>query len=289
MGFRRRGRSGYRKVFGHKSPFRRVFGSRSAGQAIGATYRTFRGPARDIAKLYAEVRGIKSRQNVEKKHYERLLTGTSGSEGYDVGQVSSNSDGIQALDVTPAIAQGIQHDQRVGNSLKMTGIAFKYQAVGNLNQQARVKLKFTLAKVSSPDIASVSVTEVMNMIWDENPLTNVRDTNAPLNYSTLKQNGIKIVRTHTCYVNSPDVASSVQAGGAKGHKTGQFAVSLQDVIRFINASATTPEGHKYFLFIQSDNGNASQSTDSTKTDIPVTLKGTGAHVRLHARYWWVDN
>ena len=73
----------YRKVFGHKSPYRRVYGSRNAGQAIGTTYRTIKTPAQDIAKLVKDVREIKKRQNVE-KNYVDVDVITS-----DLGQVSN--------------------------------------------------------------------------------------------------------------------------------------------------------------------------------------------------------
>lgn len=287
---RRRFRRGYRRVFGHKSPYRRVFGSRNAGQAIGVSYRTALGPARDIAKLAAEIRGIKQRQNVEKKHYEAVLTGT-GDEAYEVGQVDADAEGTQNIDITPSISQGIAHNQRVGNSLKLTGIALKYQIHGMDNLHAPLKVKFTLVKVSSPDIAAVSTNEVRSMIWDTNPLTGVRDTNAPLNYATLKQNGIKIIRTHTCRLPAAPIDTSAISNDNqyKAHKTGLFSIAMQDIVRFASASATVPEGHKYYLFVQCDTGNKNPSTSSTKTDIPVVNHSTGASLRLHAKYWWVDN
>lgn len=288
MGYLRRR---YRKTFGHRSPFRRTYGSRNAGQAIGTTYRTLLGPARDIAKLAAEVRGIKSRQNVEKKHKEKLLTGDSGDEAFEIGQVIQNGEGMYALDVTPSITQGIQHDQRIGNSLKMTGMVFKYQMQGQANLHQKHKVKLTLVKVSSPDIASVSGSEVQEMIWDPNPLTNVRDTNAPLNYATLKQNGIKIIRQHTITLPAQDLINPTGTGpvySAAAHKTGKFSVKMQDIIRYASASATSPEGFKYLLFLQADTGNSS-ANDSTKTDIPITEALTGSMIRMHSKYWWVDN
>ena len=280
----------YRKTFGHKSPFRRVYGSRNPGQAIGVSYRQLSGPMKDIAKLYSEVRGIKSRQNVEKKHSEKLLTTGWGDadEAYYVGQVNKDDEGCVGIDVTPAMTQGIQHDQRIGNSLKMTGMVFKYQLQQQTNNHQAMKVKMTLVKASSPDIASIAQNEVRDMIWDVNPLTNVRDTNAPLNYATLKQNGIKIIRTHTCYLRAQQMSSTV-AISAKSHKTSKFSVALQDIVRFASASATTPEGHRYFLFLQTDVGNVHQTDDSTKDDIPITEKQSGGIIRLHAKYWWVDN
>lgn len=287
MVFRRRFKRGYRRVFGHKSPFRRVFGSRNAGQAIGVSYRQLRTPMHDLAQLAREVRGIKARQNVEKKHKEAILTGAD-DEAFHVGQVNDDFDGSYGVDVTPAITQGIQHDQRVGNSLKLTGIAFKYQINAMEHCQQKMKVKLTLVKISSPDIASVSTAEVINMMYDVNPLTNVRDTNAPLNYATLKQNGIKIIRTHTCYL--PAQETSVQGGfhEYKAHKTSSFSVAMQDIVRFASASATTPEGHRYMMIFQADTGNWG-ANNSTKADIPITKAQTGANIRMHAKYWWVDN
>jgi hypothetical protein len=289
MGFRSRMRKGYRRVFGHRSPYRRVYGSRRVGPAIGVTYRQLKGPAHDLAKLAAEVRGIKKQQNVEKKHHELVLTDPSGDETLQISQVNGNNEGAYALDITPSISQGIQHDQRIGNSMKMTGMSFKYQIDGQSNTWTKRRIKFTLVKVHSPDVSSVSTTEVINMMYDVNPLTNVRDTNAPLNYTTLKQNGITVIRQVSCYLpDSTYTHAGLAVEAQVAHKTGQFSIALQDIIRYASASATTPEGFKYLLILQGDVGNRSQS-NSTKTDIPVTSALTGANVRLHCRYWWVDN
>lgn len=285
MGFRRRARRGYRKLWGHKSPYRRVFGSRSLGQAIGVSYRQTIGPAREIAKIAAEVRGLKARSNVEKKHKEEIMTGT-GDEGYGIGQVAADTDGILTMDCTPEITQGIGHDQRVGNSLKLTGMAFAYQLNGMAYNQQRQRVRLTLVKVSSPDIASVNDNEVYQMMFDVNPLTGVRDINAPINYATLKQNGIKIIRSHTITLPASEAASTLEY--TKVHKTSRFSVKLQDVVRFANASATIPEGHKYLMIAQADTGN-SYTVNSTKTDIPIKQASSGSLLRMHVKYWWVDN
>lgn len=298
MAFKRKFMRRYRRVFGHRGPYARVYGHRSVGQAIGVTARQTNkalGYAVDaggkVAKLAAEVKQIRARMNVEKKHIEKVLTG-GGDEAYPVGQVSQNDEGYTMIDLTPDITQGIGHDQRVGNSLKMTGISFKYQMNGQTNCHTPRRVRFTLLKVSSPDVASITYDEIANMMYDVNPLTGVRDTNAPLNYATLKQNGIKIIRTHTCRLGK---ANDMQAGtsGASAelenaHKTGQFSVKLQDLIRFASSSATKPEGHRYWLLAQCDVGNSS-NTSSTKGDIPITINDTGVLFRMHAKYWWVDN
>ena len=236
------------------------------------------------AKLADDIRKIKERLNVEKKHKESNFGETSPLE---IGQIRGDSEGYNVQDVTEAISQGIAHDQRVGNSLKLTGMSFKYQALGQTLTHTSRKLKFTLVKVSSPDIDAVSPAEIMDDIFDVNPLTGLRDYNAPLNYSTLKQNGITIIRSHTCYLKD-QVFSGSTSTATKPHKTSGFSVKLNDVCRYASASATKPEGHRYFLIMQSDVGN-SWGTASTNGSVPIQTANTGIEVRMHAKTWWVDN
>ena len=267
-----------------KRGYRKVYGRRSAGRAIGVTARQIVKGGTMAAKLANDIRQIKDRLNVEKKHKESNFGETTP---LDVAQIRGDSEGYNVQDVTEAISQGIAHDQRVGNSLKLTGMSFKYQALGQTLTHTSRKLKFTLVKVSSPDIDSVAVSELMEHIYDVNPLTGLRDYNAPLNYSTLKQNGIKIIRSHTCYLKD-QVFSGSTSTATKPHKTSGFSVKLNDVCRYASASATKPEGHRYFLIIQCDVGN-SWGTASNNGNVPIQTANTGVEVRMHAKTWWVDN
>jgi hypothetical protein len=74
--------------------------------------------AADVARLSAAVAYMGGRLNSEKKYKDRdVITG-------NFGQVNHNANGIYMIDVTPSIAQGTDSDERIGNSLKLTGMSF---------------------------------------------------------------------------------------------------------------------------------------------------------------------
>lgn len=233
-------------------------------------------------KLAMEVAKIKRSLNVEKKHKDLNLT---PSAGYSLAQVYGNSDGAFVLDITPSITQGTDGDQRNGNSCKLTGLALKYQLIGQVNCHSARRLRFMLVKTR--DIGNNATTaQVLQSMFDENPLTGVRDLNAPRNYSSMKHHGMSVVRTKTVYMKCPQVEISGTTDAA--HSTGSFTAALQDVLRFDGSSDSSPEHVKYFLIVQTDVGNA-DPTSSSSLDVPVKLNASAVDMRATLRTWWVDN
>ncbi len=279
MGFKRT----YRKTFGHKSPYRRTFGSRNAGQAIGVSYRTMRGVAQDVAKIKRDLDSVKSRQNNEKKYKDADIETTT------CGQVSHDSDGIKVFDITPAISQGTDSDERVGNSIKLTGMSIPIQFAQQVNTLGDRKVKISLLRVRAAD-NGVSTSESANLVWDVNPLTSVRDYSAPRAYRSSKNDGVSVLRTMTCYVKGPTLET-----GSNGSITNRemnvkdvkFNLKLQDILRFASSGNQNPEGVRYHLVIQCDAGNLSGSGSSL--DVPITDASSGLQVRVAQRNWWIDN
>lgn len=278
MGFKRT----YRKTFGHKSPYRRVFGSRNAGQAIGASYRTARGVAQDIAKLKKDMTAIKSRQNNEKKHKDADVATSA------IGQVNANADGYVWYDVTPDITQGIDGDERIGNSLKLTGLTFPLQFSQQVSCFGGRKVRVSLLRVTSAD-NGVSGDEAIADYWDTNPLTTVRDYNAPKAYRNQKTDGIKCVRTMTVYVPAPKLRNddSQVSDIELSSKSVRMSIKLNDIFRYNASSDTKPDGIRYYIVIQMDSGNRSGSNSTL--DVPVTTNSSGLTMRLAQRSWWIDN
>jgi len=270
----------YRKIFGHKSPYRRVYGSRTAGQAIGATYRTGFGVAKDLASLRKDVKEMKKRQNVEKNYVDVDVSTT------DLGQVDGSADAIRTMDVTPIISQGDGQGNRHGNSLKLTGMSFPMSFIGQADTLSARKITVSLMRVRDNN-NNTSGSDVTSQYWDVNPLNGLRDANAPRNYRNAKQDGVVCIRQKTYMLKQ---TSQEISGNAKeqAHFTAKFNVSLQDVLRYAENGHSSPDGIRYFLVIQVDSGNASSSSAST-LDVPVLDTYTGVILRLSQRAWYVDN
>lgn len=268
----------YRKAFGHKSPYRRVYGSRTAGQAIGVTYRTGYGVAKDLASLRKDVKEMKKRQNVEKNYVDSdLLTG-------NVGQCGANDDGRLLFDVTPAISQGDGQGNRHGNSLKLTGLSLPMSFIGQINTHSARKIRVSLMRVRDNN-NNTTGNDVFEQYWDPNPLNGLRDTNAPRNYRSSQHDGITCIRSKTYMLKATEHAQGDLV--EQSHFTAKFNVSLQDVLRYASNAATLPDGFRYWLVIQCDSGNRA-ATNST-LDVPVQTQNTGVTARISQRAWYVDN
>lgn len=277
-----KGKKLYRKAFGHRSPYTRVYGHRNPGEALDVTMD-------NVRKMKGKIKQIRERLNVEKKHVDDVH-----HQGLSVSQVHTTTatdyqSGHKALDVTPTISQGHGSDDRNGNSLKFTGINFKIQLQGQDNCHSARRVRFTLCRVGCGNDTPSAVFEHM---YDKNPLTSegsvdIRDLQAPLNYTTLKTKGIKVVARRTFYVP----AQAINTGDNKGdltHKSCSFSVKLQDTARYSGDSQTLPENFRYYLFVQTDVGN-SGSHDCTASDIPIVKANSGIVARFASRIWYVDN
>lgn len=298
----RKAKGVYRKVFGHKSPYRRIYGGRNPGEALDVTMK-------EVGKLKGKMKQMKERLNVEKKHIDEVHT-----EALPVGQFvlaggtqNDMSSGHQVMDVTPSITQGTDFDERTGNSLKFTGFNFKINMNGQGNTHSARKVRFTLVRVScAGEPASTTFTKM----FDPNPLSSLRyeegdgasvpiyDLQAPLNYANLKSMGITVLAKRQFYL--PARTHSIQGSSADGndeltHKSCSFSVKLKDVARYSSSSATEPENFRYYLFIQTDVGNASNNAMNSAQlavhggDYAVIGPATGVAVRFHSRIWYVDN
>ena len=144
-------------------------------------------------------------------------------------------------------------------------------------------------RVKSAD-EGVSTSEAFTQVWDTNPLTGVRDYDAPRAYRSAKTDGISVIRTMTCYIKGP--ALETGSSGAIGNremnvKNIKVNLKLEDILRFATAGDAFPDGLRYYLVIQCDAGNRAGSNSTL--DVPITDHSSGLQVRVAQRNWWVDN
>lgn len=261
-----------------KKIYKKVYGSRTVPQAVSATGKV----ARDVLALTKTVGMLASRLNVEKKS-QQLDLGTS-----PVGQTNANLDGNLFVSLTPSIVQGVDSNQRIGNSLKLTGmnIPIQFSSQGNTFGDRRIRVQ--IFKITSAD-NGVTADEAFNDYYDVNPLNGIRDMNAPRKYATTKQNGIKCLRTK--YYTLKGIQINTTASGDDSEKQSlsvNLPLKMDDVLRYDSSSNTFPDGVRYFMVIQVDAGNCG-TTPTTTLDVPITKDFTGVSVRMCQKYWWVDN
>lgn len=254
-------------------------------------YKTVKGAAtvaslaRDVMIMKGLTSSIMAGLNVEKKYLDRDVA-TVG-----VGQVNANLPGWYGVDVTPTIAQGLGRDQRVGNSLKFTGMSFPYQINTQQSCGGNRKVKIMLFRVHSAD-NGVNIQEAIEDYYDLNPMNGIIDMNSPKAYRSHKQDGIRCIRSKTYYLKAPTINTMYNDDTFDGNEraviSGRFNVKLQDIVRYNQNGDTLPDGTRYYMYIFCDAGNTSGTTNSA-LDVPVVQSWSGVDIRFGQRSFWVDN
>lgn len=255
------------------------------GKKAMKTLKTTAQLAADVAKLGVSVGIIASRLNVEKKYQDVDVITSS------VGQVYGTTAGYAALDVTPQIGQGTARGNRIGGSIKLTGMSFPIQFSSQGNCGGSRKLKVMLLRVNAAN-NTVSPGDAINDYLDPNPLNGLRDMGSPKAYRSGKHDGIHLVRSKVYALKAPTLNSmgnddAVDQQELSGF-TCKFNVKLNDVLRYDQDGHTAPDGTRYYLYIFCDRGNNSYTVAGT-ADVPITAIGTGVDYRMAQRSWWVDN
>jgi len=235
----------------------------------------------NITNIAKDLAYVKSRLNVEKKFHNQALATAP------FGQSNVNVDGWYAYDITPSIAQGTGESNRIGGSLKLTGLSIPLAFKGQTNCLNERRIKVSLLQVLCSDVG-VTPAETINTVWDPSANVGIRDYYSPKGYRNSATDGISIIKEMTC------VLPAVQAGGTGSLSEGQvgrvlmnFTVKMQNILRFEGASST-PAGCRYYLVFFADAGNVS-TTAATTTALGSKGASTGCVIDGHYRYWYVDN
>lgn len=254
--------------------------TKSAGKRYGMSYgrKGLRMSKNSLSKIAKDVMMIKSQLNTEKKFRDTFESDLS------VGQVRDNGDGFSAFDVTPNITQGVADSQRVGNSIKGTGLVLKFNMIKQDNAEGNRRVRIFV--VRSLD-ASLTPADVHNRILDSNPFVPVKDYNSNLDYTQLKDGRLKIIATKNLYFPQ-NGGDGMTLSAEQITKSVTIPVKLNEVLRYSSDGAVFPENIKYHVVMVADNGNAGSITSSV-VGTYVTTSNSGVNYKCHARFWYVDN
>jgi len=275
MAWKKTARQVEKKVFG-TGGFKRRYG---IGKGKGGI---------KLSTIAKDLEMVKSRLNAEKKE-KREVEITSGK----VGQVFNDLNGYWFQDITPTLGQGTGADERIGNSLKMTGVNLNFQFIGQSNTLTGRKIKIGLYRVRNPSLGPTDAsTDITTDVFDSNPLTGLFDYNCARAYRNSKNDGIACIREKTVYLPKTQmgVGSSnlVEQDYERAYKTMNFPVKLNDLLRYEQDNDNLPNGFRYVIIVRADVGNTGP-TQSNIQNIPVPTPNSGANFRMGQRWWYVDN
>jgi len=255
--------------------------TKAAGKRYGVSYgrKGLRMSKQSLSKIAKDVMMIKASLNTEKKYIDTL----EASDG-NVGQVRNNSDGFYGQYITPNISQGVAESQRVGNSIKATGMVLKFNMIKQNQGEGSRRLCIRVVRSQDPQLTPAQVHE---KLLDLNPFVPVRDYNSNLDYTELKDGRIRVIATKKVYFDQNN-GDGMTLINERMTKSITLPVKLNDVLRFGDNADVQPENVRYFVVITCDNGNCGGST-STVLGVTVPDANSGIDFKMHSRFWYVDN
>ena len=232
-----------------------------------------------LNKLSKDIRLIKDSLNTEKKYAQQQVVFTAAQAyGASLG-------GEHAGLVLPSISQGTGGvANRVGNSIKMTGLAVKFQLIAQ-NDNFRVaegNFRFVIFENMDQNEGSI---QGLQKLYDPNQITGLTDYNAERNLAEFKNFRILCNKRFK-------IPNGNTTGNATYHEptfiSRHFGLKLNHHVKYDGTSTDQISGRLHYALLF-DHGNHSTSVVSTNTNIPVTAINTGYKINLVMTSWYVDN
>lgn len=229
-----------------------------------------------LGRVVKDVAFLKSVLNPEKKYFNYKSTSAVA-----VGQVSGNSNAGLYLDTTPTPAQGTTRSTRNGCSIKLHSQYFRFQIVQQSATATPIRLRFQLFQnMGSQNAINVGVAS--GELHTSNPFNGLVDFNSNRNPDYMKDYKLLKQRTITLPVDPQSGALMIKEL-AFGMKYKSYHVRTQ------GDNQTTVVQGQQIMVITADCGNASTTTASTNTFIPVTAINTGCTIQWSVDNWFYDN
>ena len=328
-------------VFGSKGIKQRIFGSGGfKGRYITP------GPmggiskaASDVRKIAGEVLKIKDQLNTEKKYVQTILEAATpvaavlDSENITrieppilVAQVAgltatTYTYGLMCKQITPKIDQGLRSEDRVGRSIKLTGLdaVLRIQVPRNFDAPNTygvfpessirtygngAKLKVYVIRTKCDDITH---TMVEQKFLQMNPITGVadfystRDPHFAQDFTVIASKTVRLQKmTAVDAIDSVFVPGDTYPAGVKYALQGRTDVRIRLKMNHkmiwrsdgVAAVAGEPQ-EKYFLLVVTDRGNKgfalSGASNLQVRELDGIESDTGVQVKGHFKWFFVDN
>lgn len=249
--------------------------TKAIGKRYGISYgrRGVRMQKGSLDKVVKDVQMIKSRLNVEKKWIQGDVSNGT------VGQAENAFAGYYISTLTPLVPLGTGENERNGNSIKMTGLTIQLQMLAQYNRWSSARLKACIVSSTEP-----SPVNVINDLWDPNPLTGFVDYFSNLNYSNQKR-AHKIERTVYFYLGRSETLTN--SASVKATNSLRINHKFDRITRF-EGTDNFPKDMHYFLIIFCDNGNKGPIT-SGNPGVMQPGDNTGIEIQEYFRWYYVDN
>lgn len=219
-------------------------------------------------------------KQVETKRFSTTFANTD----YSMGQITGNSNGYFADDITPEPTLGTGVANRIGNDIKLTGCYMTLQLRQMSAATAPNKITFYIVRMKGDYQLPVAsfVDSMFNPTEYIGAGSTIYDTQSSLNTDYM---GIyRIVKKFNVYIK-PDQFSGQQMPVVKN-----IPLSFKKkpaTVRFFSTGTGIAYG-RYFIVALCSNGNCSTVTASTLANVPVQGINTGVLINYSIKWYYHD-
>ena len=216
----------------------------------------------NISQLSKDVAMLKHLVNVEKKKTDVTLSTPTG-----IGQFADESlatTGVYVTRLTPTINQGIQNNQRTGNSLKLVSAMVNMEFRQQSSCRNNIRLRWYIINVPEEDMGLSNV-EVKFM--EENPFSGVIDYNSSRNPEFFTQ--FKVIRSGNVYIKQDAQSNLAYQANVK------CPLKLNHHLKYDANDTANSTKNQFYLYVVADRGDVSLNT--------------GVQIQYNTRWYYTDN
>jgi len=220
------------------------------------------GGAGGRSKLVKDVAMLKHLVNVEKKRFDVTLSNTVGVAQFNV----SGTSGQYATVITPFPLEGVQQNQRIGNSLKIVSACIDLQFTQQASTVNRIKARWYI--VCRPDngfnyTASTSIAQFL----EPNPFSTVNDyfSSRDPEYFT----SMRVIKSGVVSLHSDSVTS------ARSNAQVKIPLKLNHHLKFNTDATNITTKNQFYLFVTCSDGDVATNT--------------GVALLYNCRWYYTDN
>lgn len=235
--------------------------SRQIRRGIKSRYGTWAKPK--AGGIFKDVAMLKSLINTEKKRTDVTLSTPAKIGQY--ADLSAATTGVYVVRLTPTIAQGVQNNQRSGNSLKIVSAMINMHFTQQTLTTESIRLRWYILNIPEEDMPLGSVE---TKFLEENPFSGVIDYNSSRDPEYFTQ--FKIVRSGNVFLKA-DATHIARTSSANI----KCPLKLNHHLKYNSNSTSDSTKNQFYLYVVADSGDNSLNT--------------GAQVQFNTRWYYTDN
>lgn len=201
------------------------------------------------------------------------------------GQVNGNNSGtdIESL-ILCDIAQGTSIEQRVGNKVKLIGIALRFFIQQQTTTSVGTNLIFDVWKTTD---FGYSLSTIQDLLYDVDSISGVREGHSSRNQDWIKSkknpSGVfQLVASKRVYMGHDQFSTQTR------YKDFKMFIKQNEMLHYNGSAAQAPANVRYIIVARATTGNISNTTTSTLTGVPITSINTGFSCRWRHTAYYVD-